>query len=108
MVFKGAACFNDKFGLLGCNAAKNATRFVAPEALFNLDNAGSCKTIHNRHKTGVKTAKKVLDLTGNERDSSSHTSSSSDEGSDSGGEGSRSKKSPKSDEIDVMSTTGSR
>jgi hypothetical protein len=108
MVFEGAAWFKDEFGLLGRNAAKNATRFVAPKALFNLDDAGSRKTIHGRHKPGIDTTKKVLDLTGNERDSASHMSSSSDESSDSSDEGSRSKTSPKkSDESDAMSAAGS-
>ena len=107
MAFEGAAWFKDEFGLLGHNAARNATRFVAPEALFNLDDAGSRKTIHDRHKTRIDTAKKVLDLTGNERDSASHTSSGSDEGSNSSDEGSRSTKSSKSEEDDVMSATGS-
>ena len=107
MAFEGAAWFKDEFGLLGHNAARNATRFVAPEALFNLDDAGSRKTIHDRHKTRIDTAKKVLDLTGNERDSASHTSSGSDKGSNSSDEGSRSTKSSKSEEDDVMSATGS-
>ena len=48
--FEGAAWFNDEFGLLGKNATRNQTRFAAPETLFDLDNAASRKTIHDRHK----------------------------------------------------------
>ena len=40
--FEGAAWFKDEFGLLGNNATQNQSRFVAPEALFNLGNTGSC------------------------------------------------------------------
>ena len=107
MAFEGAAWFKDEFGLLGRNAARNATRFATPEALFNLNDAGSRKTIHDRHKTRIEPAKKVLDLTGNERDSASHTSSSSDESSNSSNEGLRSTKSSKNEEDDIMSATGS-
>jgi hypothetical protein len=106
MAFEGAAWFKDEFGLLGQNAAKNATRFVAPEALFNLDDAGSRKTIHDCHKTGIETAKKVLNLTGKKGDSASHTSSSSDKSSNSSDDESRSTKTSKSDEDEVMSATG--
>jgi hypothetical protein len=107
MAFEGAAWFKDEFGLLGHNAARNATRFAAPEALFNLDDAGSRKTIHDRHKPRIESAKKVLDLTGNKRDSASHTSSSSNSGEslNSSDEGSRSKSSKT--EEDDMSATGS-
>ena len=107
MAFEGAAWFKDEFGLLGRNAARNVTRFAVPEALFNLDDAGSRKTIHDRHKTRIESAKKVLDLTGNERESASHTSSSSDESSNSSNEGLRSTKSSKNEEDDIMSATGS-
>ena len=48
--FEGAAWFKDEFGLLGKNATQNQTRFAAPETLFDLDDAASRKTIHDRHK----------------------------------------------------------
>ena len=107
MAFEGAAWFKDELGLLGRNAARNATRFAAPEVLFNLDDAGSRKTSHDRHKTGIETAKKALDLTGKNRDSASHTSSSSDKSSNSSDDGSRSTKASKSEEDEVMSAAGS-
>jgi hypothetical protein len=47
-VFKGAAWFKDEFGLLG-QKARNQKWYTAPEALFNLEDAGSRKTIHDRH-----------------------------------------------------------
>jgi hypothetical protein len=59
--FEGAAWFRDEFGLLGKNAAHNETRYVPPEALFNLDDAGSRKTIHDRHKkVHIEESAKVL------------------------------------------------
>ncbi len=38
--FEGAAWFWDEFGLLGKNA-RNQKKFTAPDAIFNLDGAGS-------------------------------------------------------------------
>ncbi len=48
--FEGAAWFKDKFGLLTQNS-RNQKRYTAPEALFNLDESGSHKTIHDRHES---------------------------------------------------------
>jgi hypothetical protein len=87
-VFESAAWFKDEFGLLG-QRARNQKRYTAPEALFNLEDAGSRKTIHDRHRkaqggtkvqvwTLPRTASKgVVDLTTYNRDSTSHMSSSS-------------------------------
>jgi hypothetical protein len=103
--FEGAAWFKDEFGLLGKNATQNQTRYAAPEALFDLDDAGSRKTIHDRHKkvqieesantvlgTPPRNGKKksVVDMTGGDEDSASSTSSSSGESKGSGDERSRS------------------
>ena len=103
--FEGAAWFKDEFGLLGNNATRNQSCFVAPEALFNLDDAGSCKTIHDRHrKVQIKESsntvsrtpprkektKPVVNMTGNEEDSASSTSLSSGESADSNDNRSRS------------------
>jgi hypothetical protein len=88
--FEGAAWFRDEFGLLG-QRARNQKWYAAPEALFNLDDVGSCKTIHDRHKnaqgegneqmgTPPKKARwAMVDLTVDTGDSASHTSSSSSE-----------------------------
>ncbi len=87
-VFEGAAWLKDKFGLLG-QKAHNQKWYTAPEALFNLDEAGSSKTIHDRHRApqgGMtdqvgtpprKAHKAVVDLTTSTGGSASHTSSSS-------------------------------
>jgi hypothetical protein len=48
--FEGAAWFKDKFGLLAQNSRKQK-RYTASEALFNLDETGSRKTIHDRHES---------------------------------------------------------
>jgi hypothetical protein len=100
--FEGAAWFKDKFGLLG-QKARNQKRYTAPEALFNLEDAGSRKTIHYHHrapqggmtdKVGTpprKARKAVMDLTTSAGGSASHTSSSSMEELSSSNEGSRSK-----------------
>jgi hypothetical protein len=71
--FEGAAWFKDEFGLLG-QKARNQKRYTAPEALFNLEDAGSRKTIHDHHRssqggttdqvrTPRKARKAVVDLT---------------------------------------------
>ncbi len=100
--FEGAAWFKDKFGLLG-QKARNQKRYTAPAALFNLEDAGSRKTIHDRHRApqgGMtdqvrtpprKARKAVVDLTTSTGGSASHTSSSSLEELSSSDEGSRSK-----------------
>ena len=106
MAFEGAAWFKDEFGLLGKNAVKNSTRFVAPEALFNLDDAGSRKTIHDRHKIGQEAGQPLIDMTGGGRDSASLDSSSSD-GSSNLSRRSRSTKSSGSSEDGSGSATGS-
>ena len=46
---EGAAWFKDEFGLLG-QWAHNQRQYSALEALFNLDDTGSCKTIHDCHQ----------------------------------------------------------
>ena len=106
--FEGAAWFKDEFGLLGNIATQNRSCFVAPKALFNLDNAGSRKTTHDRHRKvqikesantvlgtppRKKKTKLVINMTGNEKDSASSTSSSSDKSADSTDERSRSQSS---------------
>ena len=103
--FEGAAWFWDEFSLLGKNATRNQSCYVPSEALFDLDDAGSRKTIHDRHKkvqieesanvllgTPPRKGKKklVVDMTGNDEDSASSKSSSSEESSDSSDEQSRS------------------
>ncbi len=95
---KTAAWFKDEFGLLAKNP-RNQKRYMAPEALFNLDKTGSRKTIHDRHernrkhngpdvsavtppRRGKSTATAgMVDLTGSTRDSASHTNSSSSDDS---------------------------
>jgi hypothetical protein len=92
-LFEGDAWFKDKFGLLRRNK-KNQRKYTAPEALFNLDDAGSFKTIHNHHQAPpineqtnapVRTPprkelwkndnrKNLVDLTNTERDFTSHLS----------------------------------
>jgi hypothetical protein len=121
MAFEGAAWFKDKFGLLGKNSVKNSTCYAAPEALFNLDDAGSCKTIHDHHKkvqtkecataavrtpprTGTKM--QLVDMTSTNGDSASHTSLSSNKGTNLSDKGSRSKSSG-SDEGVSMSKASS-
>jgi hypothetical protein len=47
--FEGAAWFKDEFGLLG-QKARNQKKYAALEALFNLNDTGSRKTIHDRHR----------------------------------------------------------
>ncbi len=97
--FENAAWFKDEFGLLG-QRARTQKQYTAPEALFNLADEGSRKTIHDRHreasnkgnKTQVGTPprltrKGVVDLTTTDRDSTSHTSSDSSEDLSSSDEG---------------------
>ncbi len=107
--FEGAAWFKNEFGLLAKNS-RNQKRYTAPEAIFNLDETGSCKTIHDRHEgnqnhngpdilAGTPPRREVhrrvsdtagmVDLTGSTRDSASHTSSSSSDDSSSSNKGSR-------------------
>jgi hypothetical protein len=95
--FKGAAWFRDEFGLLAKNQY-NKTKYTAPEALFNLDDTGLRKTIHNHHgghrnhddanvsagtpprgtaKGPTKGTSGLVDLTKCTGESASHTSSSS-------------------------------
>jgi hypothetical protein len=99
---EGAAWFKDKFGLLG-QKARNQKRYTAPEVLFNLEDAGSRKTIHDRHRapqggtthqvgTSPRKARKaVVDLTTSTGGSTSHMSSSSLEELSSSNKGSHSK-----------------
>jgi hypothetical protein len=47
--FEGAVWFKDDFGLLG-QSARNQKRYAAPKSLFNLDNTGSRRTIHDHHQ----------------------------------------------------------
>jgi hypothetical protein len=100
--FEGAAWLKDEFGLLG-QKAHNQKRYAAPEALFNLDDAGSRKTIHDHHRapqesegttyqvgTPPKKARKALvNLTTAKGDSESHKSLSSSEDLSSSDEGPR-------------------
>ncbi len=114
--FEGAAWFKDKFGLLG-KSANNQKWFATPESLFNLDNAGSRRTIHDRHinpqgdgkeQMGTpprKACKAMVDLTVDTGDSASHTSSSSLEVSLSN-EGSRSKASSSEEEDSTSAANG--
>jgi hypothetical protein len=114
--FEGAAWFKDKFGLLVQNS-RNQKRYTAPEVLFNLDESGSRKTIHDRHESHhnnngpdasagtpprravqgkTNSAIGMADLTGSTRDSASKTSSSSEDDLSSSNEGSRFKASSNS------------
>ncbi len=108
--FEGAAWFKDEFGLLGRNT-RNQKKCTAPKALFNLDDAGSCKTIHDHHQAPctnegtnapvgtpprkelwkINSGNNLIDLTKTERDSASHMSLSSEEESILSGEGLHSK-----------------
>jgi hypothetical protein len=124
--FEGAAWFKDEFGLLLQTSPKQK-RYTAPEALFNLDESGSRKTIHDRHESHHNTngpdasggtspwravlgkpnsAVGMVDLTGSTRGFASQTSSSSEDDSSLSDEGSRFKAS--SGSKDGMSATGSR
>lgn len=118
--FEGAAWFRDEFGLLGKNSARNQTRFAAPEALFDLDDVGSRKTIHDRHKKvqiaeGADTvmgtpprknnARSMVDMTGDDEDSASSTSSGSEGTTGSGDNRSRSQ-ATSSEDGSIMSVTG--
>ncbi len=47
--FESASWFRDEFGLLN-QAAKNANKYVAPQAIFDLDGE-TVKTIHDHHRT---------------------------------------------------------
>ena len=120
--FEGAAWFKDEFGLPGNNATQNQSRFAAPKALFNLDNAGSRKTIHDRHRkvqieesanTVLGTpprkekTKPVVNMTGNEEDSASSTSLSSDKSADLNDKRLRSQSSSSTDGS-ITSAAGSR
>ena len=118
--FEGAAWFKDEFGLLGKNATQNQTRFAALKTLFDLDNAGSRKTIYDRHKKvqikegankvlrtppRKEKAKSVVDMTGDDKDSASSTSSSSGESTGLGDDRSRSQ-APSSGDGSITSATG--
>jgi hypothetical protein len=103
--FEGAAWFKDEFGLLAKNP-RNQKRYMAPEALFNLDKMGLRKIIHDRHERNCKhngpnvsagtpprrgksmATVGMVDLTGSTRDSASHMNSSSSDDSSSSKEGS--------------------
>ncbi len=123
--FEGAMWFKDKFGLLPQTSRKQK-RYTAPEALFNLDESGLRKTIHDWHESHHNTnrpdafggtpprraalgkpnsAVGMVDLTGSTRGSASQTSSSSEDDLSSSNEGSRFKAS--SGSKDGTSTTGS-
>jgi hypothetical protein len=92
--FEGAAWIKDEFGLLGQRAC-NQKQYAAPEALFNLDDAGSRKTIHDCHRNTQgdgdvqmgtlpkKACRAMVDLTADTGDSASHMSLSSSEESSS-------------------------
>ncbi len=100
--FEGAAWFKDEFGLLE-QKARNQKRYAAPEVLFNLNDAGLRKTIHDHQRapqesegttyqvgTPPKKARKALvNLTTAKGDSASHESSSSLEDLSSSNEGPR-------------------
>jgi hypothetical protein len=100
--FEGAVYFKDEFGLLG-QKARNQKRYAAPEALFNLDDAGLRKAIHDHHQApqesegttyqvgtpSKKACKALVDLTTAKGDSASHKSLSSLEDLSSSGEGPR-------------------
>ncbi len=124
--FEGAAWFKDKFGLL-VQTSRRQKRYTAPEALFNLDESGSRKTVHDWHESHHNTngpdtsggtpprraalgkpnsAVGMVDLTGSTRGSASQTSLSLEDDSSLSDEGSRFKASSSSK--DGMSTTGSR
>ncbi len=121
---EGVAWFKDEFGLLAKNP-RNQKRYTAPEALFNLNKAGSRKTIHDRHEEHhnnngpdasagspprraaqgkTKSAVGMVDLTGSTRDSASQTSSSSSDDLSLSDEGLHLKAS--SDSTDGTSVTG--
>jgi hypothetical protein len=123
--FEGSAWFKDKFGLLAQTLHKQK-RYTAPEALFNLDESGLRKTIHDRHESHHNTnrpdasggtpprraalgkpnsAVGMVDLTGSTRGSTSQMSSSSKDDLISSNEGSCFKAS--SGSKDGMSATGS-
>jgi hypothetical protein len=123
--FKGAAWFKDEFGLLAQNS-RNQKRYTAPEALFNLDELGLRKTIHDRHENHhnnngpdasagtpprravqgkTNSAIGMVDLTGSTRGSASQTSSSSKDDMSLSNKGLRFKAS--SNSKDGTSTAGS-
>jgi hypothetical protein len=123
--FEGAAWFKDKFGLLAQTLRKHK-RYTAPEALFNLDESGLRKTIHDWHESHHNTngpdasggtpprraalgkpnsAVGMVDLTGSTRSSASQPSSSSKDDLSSSDKGLRFKASSSSK--DGTSTTGS-
>ncbi len=99
--FEGAVWFRDEFGLLGQTAC-NQKRYAAPKSLFNLDDTGLRRTIHDRHQAPrgseetnapvgtppKKTHKDLVDLTTAKGDSASHTSLSSSEDTSSSNKGS--------------------
>jgi hypothetical protein len=118
--FEGAAWFKNEFGLLGKNTTQNQTRFAALKTLFDLDDAGSRKTIHDRHKKvqikegahkvlrtppRKEKAKSVVNMTGDNKDSASSTSSSSRESTGSGDNQSRSQ-APSSGDGSITSAIG--
>ena len=118
--FEGAAWFKNEFGLLGKNATQNQTLIAALKTLFDLDDAGSRKTIHDRHKKvqikegankvlrtppRKKKAKSVVNMTGDNKDSASSTSSSSRESTGSGDNRSRSQ-APSSGDGSITSAIG--
>ncbi len=102
--FEGAAWFWDEFGLLGPKA-RTQKRYAAPKALFNLDDAGLRKTIHDCHRAPQKSDGKtvlvgtppkkartaLVDLTTMKGDYASHNSLSSSKDLSSSNKGSRSK-----------------
>jgi hypothetical protein len=47
--FESTSWFKDEFGLLPKELGKQKN-YTAPEALHNLEGAGSVKTIHDHHK----------------------------------------------------------
>ena len=94
--------------------------FADPKTLFDLDDATSRKTIHDRHKkvqieecankvlrTPLRKGKSklVVDMTDNDEDSASSTSSSSGESTGLGNDWSRSQDST-SEDGSITSTTG--
>jgi hypothetical protein len=124
--FEGVTWFKVKFELLMQNS-HNQKRYTAPEGLFNLDELGLCKTIHDRHESHhnnngpdtsagtpprravqgkTNSAVGMVDLTGSTRGSTSQTSSSSKDDSSLSDKGSRLKAS--SDSKDGMSMARSK